>query len=105
MTRSLTDTDLREPMRRIMGKAYEIPAYSPHLKAFTEIERGPALKREGPERRYRYRFVDPLLQPFIVLTALAEGWLPDDYRDSLFAQAGVDPDAISSPPNEPEPLF
>ena len=92
-------------MQHIMGKPYEIPAYAPHLKAFTEVERGPALRREGPERRYRYRFVDPLLQPFIVLTALSEDWLPNHYRDSLFAQVGTAGDTQALPPTEPDPLF
>lgn len=98
--------DIREPMFHIMGRPYAIPAYAPHLKAFTEVERGPVLKREGPERRYRYRFADPLLQPFVVLTALSEGWLPEHYKSSLFAQVGGDiPQAKASPPNEPEQLF
>lgn len=79
-----TAGSVREPMSRIMGKPYEIPAFAPHLKAFTELDRGCVLKREGVERRYTYRFRNPLLQPFTVLTALAEGTLPDDYRRDLF---------------------
>src|SRR5487761_583169 len=75
---------VREPMSRIMGRPYDIPAFAPHLKSFTEIDRGCVLKREGLERRYTYRFRNPLLQPFAVLTALAENMLPPDYRDELF---------------------
>jgi Cdc6-like AAA superfamily ATPase len=75
---------VREPMSRIIGRPYEIPAFSAHLKAFTEFERGFVLKREGVPRRYTYRFRNPLLQPFSVLMALAEGMLPDDYRRELF---------------------
>jgi hypothetical protein len=79
-----TAGSVREPMTRIMGKPYEIPAFAPHLKSFTELDRGCVLKREGIERRYTYRFRNPLLQPFTVLNALAEGTLPDDYRLELF---------------------
>ncbi len=45
------------------------------------------LKREGTERRcrYRYRFRNPLLQPLTVLTALSEGWLPEKYKTNLFS--------------------
>lgn len=76
-----TAADVRVPMSEIMGRAYSIPAFSPHLKAFTESERGSVLRREGTERRYRGRFRDALLQPFTVLTALSEGWLPANYKD------------------------
>ena len=75
---------VREPMSRIMGRSYDVRAFSSHLKAFTEFERGSVLQREGIPRRYTYRFRNPLLQPFAVLVALAEGTLPEDYRHELF---------------------
>lgn len=79
-----TAAAVRDPMSRIMGAKYDIPAFSPHLKAFTEIDRGCVLVREGLERRYTYRFRNPLLQPFAVLTALSDGTLPDEYEAELF---------------------
>jgi hypothetical protein len=81
-----TASSVRGPMSDIMGRPYSIPAFAPHLKAFTEPERGAALKREGFERRYRYRFRDPLLQPFTILTAMADGWLPAKYKDGFFSK-------------------
>ncbi len=75
---------VREPLSEIMKRPYDIPAFAPHLKAFTGEERGMVLKREGPTRRYRYRFRNPLLQPFTIITALSEGWLPEKYKTSLF---------------------
>jgi len=80
-----TAADVREPMSELMGRPYEIPAFSPHLKAFTETERGIVLKREGPERRFRYRFRNPLIQPFAILQALAKDQLPEQYRGRLYA--------------------
>ncbi|MET8721854.1 AAA family ATPase [Streptomyces misionensis] len=76
---------VREPLSRIMGKPYEIPAFAPHLKAFTGDERGSVLKREGPERRYTYRFRNPLMQPFAILTSLAEGEIPEDYSAEILS--------------------
>lgn len=86
-----TAGDVREPMSAIMGSYYDIPAFSPHLKAFTELERGPVLRREGPERKYRYRFRNPLIQPFAVLQGLSRDDLPEQYRKRLFAAASQDP--------------
>ena len=63
--------DLRTPMSRIMGKPYDIPAYSRHLYDFCEPDRGPALERTGEPRRFRFRFRNPLLQPFAIMQGLA----------------------------------
>ncbi|MET9953199.1 AAA family ATPase [Streptomyces sp. NPDC006339] len=79
-----TASAVREPMTKIMGRPYEIPAFATHLKAFTEIDRGCVLRREGTERRYTYRFNNPLLQSFSILTSLAEGEIPEDYAAEIF---------------------
>lgn len=71
-------SDVREPMTRIMGKLYDIPAFSRHLKDFCKAERGPALEKTGVERRYRFRFKNPLLQPFVIMRGLADGTIRRD---------------------------
>lgn len=76
---------VRDPMSRIMEKPYAIPSFAPHLRAFTEIERGPVLRKAGTPRHYTYRFRNPLLQPFAILAALAEGSIPGSYRDELLS--------------------
>jgi Cdc6-like AAA superfamily ATPase len=67
--------DLREPMSRIMSKPYEIANYIQHLNAFCKEERGNVLQRTGVPRRYRYRFRNPLMQPFVTLQGFASGLL------------------------------
>lgn len=59
--------DVREPMRGITGKNYEIPSFSQHLNEFTESKRGPILQKIGTPRRYRFRFLNPLLQPYVIM--------------------------------------
>ncbi len=82
---------VREPMSRIMGRHYGIPAFAPHLDAFTSMDRGSVLRKDGPPRRYRYRFRNPLLQPFSIFAALNAGELPEDYERDIFGNgtAGV----------------
>ena len=63
--------DVREPMSKIMGKRYEIAAFSRHLADFCDENRGPVLERMGIPRRYRFRFRNPLLQPFVIMQGLA----------------------------------
>jgi hypothetical protein len=64
--------DVREPMSKIMGKRYEIAAFSRHLADFCAQDRGPVLERTGVPRRYRFRFRNPLLQPFVIMQGLAD---------------------------------
>jgi hypothetical protein len=61
------------PMSRIMGSPYQIPSFSRHLSNFKQRDRGCVLERRGQPKRYRYRFKDPLMQPFAILAAIAGG--------------------------------
>src|SRR6185369_11747547 len=58
--------DVREPMRKITHKEYEIPAFSQHLNDFCEDYRGPILQKIGQKRRFRFRFTNPLVEQFVV---------------------------------------
>ncbi|WP_164878359.1 AAA family ATPase [Pollutimonas thiosulfatoxidans] len=62
--------DIRAPLSKIMGKAYDIPAFSQHLNAFCDPGRGPVLQRTGSARRYRFRFINPLLQPYVLMNGI-----------------------------------
>lgn len=67
--------DLRGPMSRIMSKTYDIANFIQHLNAFCKDERGGVLQRTGVPRRYRYRFRNPLMQPFVTMQGFAGGLL------------------------------
>lgn len=86
---------VRDPLSRIMGRRYEIPAFARHLNAFMSDERGAVLQRIGVERNFRYRFRDPLLQPYALLSGIAGDLIPADYVTELFApDPDVDWDAL-----------
>ena len=70
--------DVREPMSRIMQRPYDIPAFARHLNDFCEERRGAVLQKTGTARRYRFRFKNPLMQPFVVMKGLAKGLIRDD---------------------------
>lgn len=72
--------DLSKSMSSIMGKPYYVPAYVRHLSEFCEHKRGPILQRIGEARKVRYRFVDPLMEPFIILKALSEGKIDENLQ-------------------------
>lgn len=83
--------DLRPPLKRITGEVFDIPRYARHLVQFCN-ERGPVLERRGGEHRWRYRFIDPMMRPYVVMKAV---------------NAGVSEDVleIAPGPNESERLF
>lgn len=64
--------DVRDPLRRIAGDAGP-PAFSGHLEALSSERRGPVLQKRGGPRSARYRFTNPLLQPYVVMRGLSDG--------------------------------
>jgi Cdc6-like AAA superfamily ATPase len=65
-------SDARTPLQKITGKSYEINSFARHLKEFCGNERGQILRKIGQLRKYRYRFIDPLLEPFVILKGLSD---------------------------------
>jgi len=70
--------DVREPMRQITHRNYEIPAFSQHLNDFCEGSRGPILQKIGERRRFRFRFTNPLIEQFVVLKGISDGMITRD---------------------------
>lgn len=62
-----------DPLSKVMRKHYDIPAFGPHLDKLASPERGPVLLKEGAPRRFRYRFLNPLMQPFVLMKGIASG--------------------------------
>lgn len=76
--------DVRDPMSLIMCKRYDIPAFSQHLNAFCDDDRGPVLQRTGTARKFRFRFVNPLLQPFVLLKGVSDGMVTMEQLSEYF---------------------
>lgn len=58
-----------------MGKDYYVPHFSRHLDDFCDDKRGPILQKKGVPRGYRYRFINPLMQPFVIIHGYSIGKL------------------------------
>jgi hypothetical protein len=65
-------SSIREPLSAITGKAYDIPGFSKHLKDFSEDARGRILRKEGVERKFRFRFRNPLMKPLVIMKGIAD---------------------------------
>jgi Cdc6-like AAA superfamily ATPase len=70
--------DVREPLSAIAGKQYDIPGFSQHLDKFSSDRRGNVLEKAGTQRRFRFRFHNPLLQPYVIMRGIVDGLLVGD---------------------------
>lgn len=67
--------DVRDKLTEVVGRRYETPAFANHLTNFSSKDgvRGGILMKRGTQRRFRYRFVDPLLPPYILMKGTVDG--------------------------------
>ena len=67
--------DVRLPYSRIMRREMQIPTFARHLHGLSDESRGAVLQRLGEPHRYRFRFSDPLLQPYVLMRGLQSNLL------------------------------
>ena len=75
--------NVREPLRIITNRSYDIPNFARHLKELSGKERGGLLYRTGPKRQIRYRFNSPLMRPYIVMRGFADNLINKSDFDEL----------------------
>jgi Cdc6-like AAA superfamily ATPase len=92
--------DVRGPLGKILGRRVEIPAFVRHLNELSSDRRGYALQKEGVPRQFRYRFANPLLEPFARIMGVTHHELPD----ALLAEMRPDPEEINLFPDWPSDL-
>jgi len=85
-------TDVEGVLTAIKGKEYKSPAFARHLKEFCDAARGPVLQRLGTKHRPRYRFINPMMQPYVILHGLAHDLISEELLLELQnRQARTDP--------------
>ena len=75
--------DVKRPLARIMNKPVKIEAYIRHLDKFSQEARGPVLKKGGQKRKFQYSFVEPMMQPYVLMKALTEGKITEEQLSVL----------------------
>jgi Cdc6-like AAA superfamily ATPase len=78
--------DLRKPLSEFLKRNdVLVSLFGQHLKNLCEHDRGKILEQTGTERRYRYRFSEPMMQPFILMHALRDGVITREQVNELVA--------------------
>lgn len=75
--------DAREPLSKIMKKRYEIPAFAPHLHTFCSEGKGQILHKIETSNRNRFRFANPLIQPFVIMRGIDEGLIDETALENI----------------------
>jgi GTPase SAR1 family protein len=70
--------DLRAPLAAITSKTYGIDSYMRHLNLFCEAPRGSILQRKGERRRYRFRFSESIMEPYVIMKGIADGLMSEE---------------------------
>lgn len=71
--------DICEPISGITnGRISTTDRFANHLKAFCGPDRCSVLVREGTEYRWRYRFSNPLMQPYVIMKGIESGLITDE---------------------------
>ncbi len=67
--------DVTKPLSAVAGRPVRLSTFIKHLNEFSKPERANVLERKGEAWKCRFRFSDPLMQPYVVIQALGEGKL------------------------------
>ena len=65
--------DVRAPYSRIMKRDQTISSFSRHLHGLCGEDRGAVLQKFGQSHSYRFRFADPVMQPYVLMRGLESG--------------------------------
>jgi Cdc6-like AAA superfamily ATPase len=65
--------DVETTLTEIMGREMKAPAFSFHLNDLCTPERGQILEKTGTRSTFRFRFREPMMQPFIIIKSLSIG--------------------------------
>lgn len=65
-----TAASIRRPLSGIRKADIDIPSFSEHLARSCKKEKGAILQQSGQKHQRKYRFRDPLMQPFIIIRSL-----------------------------------
>ena len=65
-------SSVAETLGKFVDKDCQVSDVQKHLTEFISERRGKILQRQGTSRRFRYRFSNPLMQPYTIIHSISE---------------------------------
>lgn len=78
-----TPTSVIEPLNSLLHETRRHAHFDRHLREFISDRRGNILIRRGDERQYRFRFNDPMMQPYVIIKGIRDGMIDEPTRKKL----------------------
>lgn len=78
-----TPASLCLPLSKILGREVAISNFQGHLTKFNSQERGEILTKRGWDRAYKFRFKDPMMQPYVIMRGLADALISEQTMKEL----------------------
>lgn len=94
-----TPQSICEPLSDILKKPVRIDTFQQHLKKFIVEQRSRILIRKGQERAYKFRFRDPMMQPYVIMRGIEDGLIGPEAKSAL--SFPVEPELDFSSASEP----
>ncbi len=82
-----TPNSVVPPLSKILDREVSIANFQNHLKKFISEERERILVRRGKERAYKFRFRDPMMQPYVIMKGVEAGLVEAKALDVLSSPA------------------
>lgn len=73
-----TAVGVEGPLSEIMRQEMKSSSFGFHLNELSRPARGSILLKSGERRTYRFQFLDALMQPYIVMQSLRDGWITQE---------------------------
>ena len=74
---------LQNPLSTLLKKPIKVSLFGQHMKNLCEADYGSILEYTGSERRFKYRFKEPMMQPFILMNGRANGLVTQEQINEL----------------------
>lgn len=72
--------DVRAPLKRLTGMDYDTKSFNSHIRALCTKERGRVFQERGGRFLHRYKFIDSLFAPYVIMRSVTDGLLrPSEY--------------------------
>ncbi|MBP5857840.1 ATP-binding protein [Marivibrio halodurans] len=76
-------TSVIPPLKMIRKRPVTHANFQRHLTEFVSEDRGRVLIRRGQDRQFRYRFRDPMMQPYIIIKGIRDEMVDESTRNAL----------------------
>ncbi|HZK92354.1 MAG TPA: AAA family ATPase [Stellaceae bacterium] len=76
---------LQKSLSEILERPAKVSLFGQHLKNLCDPDHGKILEQTGTDRKYRYRFSEPMMQPFILMNGLRSKLITRQQVDELAA--------------------